>query len=129
MPPESATETSEGVSRSEMGAASAKSNGSGAVSISDDWAAQLTHKVEDVVSVIRDKTVEPVMTAVRYLVFGLMAFSVGTFFAVLFAVFTLRVLDAEVPVFRSRVWASYLVVAGIFWATGLLLSRKRHPRN
>ncbi|MGO9560378.1 MAG: hypothetical protein ACLPQS_09070 [Acidimicrobiales bacterium] len=128
MPPESTTETSEGVSRSE-GSVSAKSNGTAAVSISGDWAAQLTQKVEDVVSVVRDKTVEPVITAVRYLIFGLMALSVGTFVAVLFTVFALRVLDTEVPVFRTRVWASYLVVAGIFWAAGLLLSRKRHPRN
>ncbi len=152
MPPESAAETSDGVSRSEAGASPTQLNGAEAttasasraptgsppdgatssaatLSISGDWAAQLTGKVEDVVSVVRDKAVEPVLTAVRYLIFGLMALSVATFLAVLFTVFALRVLDSEVPVFRTRVWASYLVVAGIFWGAGLLLSRKRHPRN
>ena len=99
------------------------------VSVGGDWAAQVTHKVEDVVSLVRDKTVRPIATAVRYLLFGLLALSVGALVAVLFAVFALRVLDTEVPIFRTRVWASYLVVAGIFWAVGLLLSRKRHPRN
>lgn len=95
----------------------------------DDWAAHLTEKVESTVSIIRDKTVRPVSTFVRYLIFGLLAAVVGVTMAVLFAIFAIRVLDTEVPVFRTRVWASYLVVAGIFWLAGLLLSRKRHPRT
>ena len=133
MPPESAAETGAGLNRSEMGPSSASVGSTPSepltVSVGGDWAAQVTHKVEDVVSLVRDKTVRPIATAVRYLIFGLLALSVGALVAVLFAVFALRVLDTEVPVFRTRVWASYLVVAGIFWAVGLLLSRKRHPRN
>lgn len=99
------------------------------ISVDGDWAAQLTAKVEQVVSVIRDKTVRPVETAVRYLIFGLVVGLVGLLAAVLSAVALLRILDDEVPVFRTRVWASYLVVAGIFWVAGLLLSRMRHPRS
>ncbi len=90
---------------------------------------QATRKVEDLVSIIRDKTVRPVSQAVRYLLFGLLAIFVSVVMAVLFAIFAIRVLDTEVPVFRTRVWASYLVVAGIFWLGGLLLSRKRHSRS
>ncbi len=90
---------------------------------------QATRKVEDLVSIIRDKTVRPVSQTVRYLLFGLLAIFVSVVMAVLFAIFAIRVLDTEVPVFRTRVWASYLVVAGIFWLGGLLLSRKRHSRS
>lgn len=94
-----------------------------------DWASHATDKVEQVVSLVRDKTLGPVAKAVRFLIFGLLAVAVGGLLAVLFSIFALRVLDSEVPVFHSRVWASYLVLAGIFWLAGAFLSRKRHPRN
>jgi len=45
---------------------------------------------------------------------------------VLLAVGVIRVLDTEV--FHRRVWASYLVVGGIFSLTGLLFSRMRNRR-
>lgn len=99
------------------------------LTIGGDWPVQATRKVEDLVSIIRDKTVRPVSQTVRYLLFGLLAIFVSVVMAVLFAIFAIRVLDTEVPVFRTRVWASYLVVAGIFWLGGLLLSRKRHSRS
>jgi hypothetical protein len=95
----------------------------------NDLAAKATAKVDEMVSLLRDKTVNPVSTAVRYLIFGLLAFGVLGLLAVLFAVFGLRLLDNEVPVFTHRVWASYLVLAGIFWLTGAFLSHKRHPRK
>lgn len=99
------------------------------LSISGDWTAQLTQKVEDVVSLIRDRTVRPVQTGVRYFIFGLVASVVLLLALVLFVVSVLRILDTEVPVFHTRVWASYLVVSGIFWTAGLLLSRMRRPRD
>ena len=143
MPPESAAEPSEGVSRGELGASSLPPAGptepGGAaspaavappsVTIGGDWPAQLTHKVEDVVSLIRDKTVDPVAKGVRYLIFGLLAAFLGITVVVLFAIFSIRVLVTEVPVFHTRVWAAYLVVAGIFAAAGLFFSRKRHSRS
>lgn len=101
----------------------------GGPTLSGDWAGQVTGKVEDVVSIIRDKTVRPVERGVQYLVFALLAGFVGLLVLCLFAIFALRVLDTEVPVFRSRVWASYLVLAGIFWIGGLLLSKMRRPRT
>ncbi|MGD0082832.1 MAG: hypothetical protein ABSD78_06495 [Acidimicrobiales bacterium] len=93
----------------------------------NDWAKVLTAKVETVVSLIRDRTVTPVLRAVRFVIFGLIALSIGTVLAVVFAVLAVRVLDDYV--FHSRVWASYLVLAGIFAVAGLLLSRMRHPRT
>lgn len=89
----------------------------------DDWAAHLTSRVEDAVSLVRDRTLGPVRTGVRFAILGLIAAAIGTFVAVLFAVGIIRVLDTEV--FHRRVWASYLVVGGIFCAAGLLLTRVR----
>jgi len=89
----------------------------------DDWAAQLTAKVEDVVSLVRDRTLTPVATAVRFILLGLLAVAVGTVVFVLFSVGVIRLLDTEL--FHQRVWASYLVVGGIFFVGGLLLTRMR----
>lgn len=91
-----------------------------------DWAAVATAKVEEVVSLVRDRTVTPVLRAVRYVVFGLLALSVGILLAVLAAAGFVRILDNYL--FHQRVWASYLVIGGIFSALGLFLMRMRHPR-
>jgi len=92
----------------------------------DDWAHQLTVKVDEVVSIVRDKTVLPVSRIVKYLILALLAAGVGVLLAVLFSVGIIRVLDTEV--FHKRVWASYLIVGGIFSLGGLLLSTKRRRR-
>ena len=92
----------------------------------EDWAHQLTAKVDEVVSVVRDKTVLPVTRAVKYLILALLAAGLGVLLAVLFSVGVIRVLDTEI--FHKRVWASYLVVGGIFSLGGLLLSTKRSRR-
>lgn len=94
---------------------------------SDDWAALLVAKVEDVVALLRDRTVAPVTKIVRYVIFGLVAIFIASLLAVLFAVLLVRVLDNYA--FHQRVWASYLIVGGIFAGAGLLLSSLRHPRS
>ncbi|MFZ0172260.1 MAG: hypothetical protein WAL04_11315 [Acidimicrobiales bacterium] len=92
-----------------------------------DWASVATAKVEEVVSLIRDRTVTPVLRAVRYVIFGLLAVFIATLLAVLLATGAVRVLDNYL--FHRRVWASYLVVGGIFSGLGLFFSRMRHPRS
>jgi hypothetical protein len=92
----------------------------------DDWASQVTAKVEELVALVRDRTVAPVVKIVRYLVVALAAMFIGGLITVLFAAGIVRVLDTEI--FHRRVWASYLVVGGIFSLSGLLLSRMRNRR-
>ncbi|HXY44436.1 MAG TPA: hypothetical protein VEH29_09625 [Acidimicrobiales bacterium] len=92
-----------------------------------DWASVVTDKVEEVVSLIRDRTVTPVLRAVRYAIFGLLAFVIAALLAVLLATGAVRVLDNYL--FHRRVWASYLVMAGIFSGLGLFFSRMRRPRS
>jgi hypothetical protein len=94
---------------------------------SNDWAALATAKVEDVVSLIRDRIVTPVIRAVRFVILGMLALAIGSLLAVLIAIGAVRVLDNYL--FHQRVWASYLVIGGIFSLAGLFLSRMRHPRS
>ncbi len=120
MPPEEGADAK----RTEAG-----SSDSPSLSISGDWAAQLTQKIEEIVGLVRDRTVRPVESAVRYVIVGIAAFVIVIVALVLFAIVVIRVLDNEVPFLQDRVWATYLIVAGIFWIAGLLLSRMRHPRD
>lgn len=93
----------------------------------NDWASFATAKVEEVVSLVRDRTVTPVLRAVRFAIFGLLALAIGTLLAVLLSAGAVRILDNYL--FHRRVWASYLVIGGIFSGLGLFLSRMRHPRS
>ena len=93
----------------------------------DDWAAQLTEKVGQVVALIRDRTVLPVEKFVRAAIFGVMAFLVVIFVLVASAIGLIRLLNNEV--FEQRVWASYLLVGGIFVVIGAFISRMRHSRT
>lgn len=93
----------------------------------DDWAAQLTEKVGQVVEVIRDHTLGPVQKAVRAAIFGMLALSVVMLVLVLLVIGLVRLLDNEV--FDQRVWASYLLIGGIFVVAGMLISTMRHSRS
>lgn len=94
-----------------------------------DWASEAVGKVEDLVSVVRDKAVTPVTSAARYVALAFVALAVGGLATALFAIFALRVLDTEVPAFHGRVWASYLVLGGIFAGLAVLFTRMRRPRK
>ena len=78
----------------------------------DDWAAQLTEKVGQVVELIRDRTVRPVQKFVRAAIFGVLAVFVVIFVLVALVIGLVRLLNNEV--FDQRVSASYLLVGGIF---------------
>ena len=93
----------------------------------NDWAALATSKVESLVSLVRDRTVTPVFKIVRYVIFGLLAMFIAALLAVLGGAGIVRILDDYL--FHQRVWASYLVIGGIFSALGMFLSRMRHPRT
>jgi hypothetical protein len=93
----------------------------------DDWAAQLTEKVGQLVELVRDHTVQPVEKIVRTVIFGALAFSVVIFVLIALVIGVVRLLNNEV--FDQRVWASYLLLGGIFVVMGTLISRMRHSRS
>ena len=93
----------------------------------DDWAAQLTEKVGQIVELIRDRTVRPVQRIVRIAIFASLALFVVLFVLVAFAIGLIRLFNNEV--FAQRVWASYLLLGGIFVVAGAFISRMRHSRS
>jgi amino acid transporter len=90
-----------------------------------DWTTEAVDTVERVVSVVRDKTVEPAQRITRAIVFGfLTAFFV--FVAImLVSIGAFRALDVYLP---GGVWAAYLVMGGIFVIAGAFLFVQRSAR-
>ncbi|MGH9170626.1 MAG: hypothetical protein ACRD0Z_07120 [Acidimicrobiales bacterium] len=91
------------------------------------WASFVTGKIEWVVSIIRDKAISRISTAVHFAIFALIALTIGAMLVVVFTIGLLRVFDDEV--FHRDVWASYFVIAGIFAVLGMLCVWLRHPRS
>ena len=79
--------------------------------------------IDTVVDTINDRVVRPVILVARGIVFGILIATFLVVAAVGTAIMTLRILD--VYAFPTAIWASYLVLAGIFSLIGLNLWAKR----
>ncbi|MFI5054673.1 MAG: hypothetical protein ACHQDE_09950 [Acidimicrobiia bacterium] len=90
-----------------------------------DWTTDAVDTLENVIATVRDKTVVPAQKATRAVVFGLLvAFFVGT------AVFMLAIaLFRLLVVLTGEVWASYLILGGIFIIAGAFCWTLRAPRS
>jgi uncharacterized protein YacL len=90
-----------------------------------DWTTDAVDTLENVIATVRDKTVVPAQKATKAVVFGLLvAFFVGT------AVFMLAIaLFRVLVVITGEVWASYLILGGIFIIAGAFCWALRGPRN
>lgn len=85
----------------------------------NDWTVQIADTIESVVSSVRNKTTVPLVTAARGVVYGLVAGVFGAAIAILLTITLIRVIDIVLPI-----WATYLLLGGIFLAAGALLWRK-----
>src|SRR4051794_41968381 len=65
--------------------------------IDPDWTVQATDTIESVVTAIRDKTVVPITTIARGIVYGLIAGVLGVVALVLVAITMIRFLDVYLP--------------------------------
>jgi hypothetical protein len=89
-----------------------------------DWPAEAAARVESFVGVLRDKTVRPVTVVVRFAVYGFALLLLLVAIVTLFSIAFVRLFD--VYVFGGRVWASDVMVGGIFTLAGMFfLSRWR----
>lgn len=92
----------------------------------DDWPAQATDAIVNVVDQVRDKTTGPILTAARALVFGSIAALLAGVVVVLLLLAALRLLNEWLP----AVWMTYLIVGAVLTIVGAALFRKRHaPPN
>jgi hypothetical protein len=101
---------------------------------STDWTVQTADRIETVVSSVRDRTVGPLSTASRGLVYGLLAGALATVLMILLVIGTVRA--AEVYLFDrgsqtggTHVWLVEVTVGGILVLAGLFLWSKRKPRR
>ena len=90
-----------------------------------DWTTEAVDTLENVIATVRDKTVVPAQKATKAVVFGLLvAFFVAT------AVFMLAIaLFRVLVVITGEVWASYLILGGIFVIAGTFCWAQRSPRS
>jgi len=89
-----------------------------------DWTTDAADQIERAVAAVGDRTVVPARAATKGLVFGLLAafFAVPALLLLVIGVF--RLTDAYLP---GEVWAAWLVLAGIFLASGAFVWSKRNP--
>jgi hypothetical protein len=95
-------------------------------------AAQVSDRVVEAVSWARAKATVRVVTALRAVVYGLVATVALVTAAVLATAGLVRVWDAYVPVYPTgtRVWLSYVVFGAAFFVPGLwLLGRRQASRR
>ena len=92
-----------------------------------EWPARAADLVEAVVTGVHDKVVRPLLVAARAVVFGILVAAMLVVLSVLAAIAAVRLLD--VYLFHSRVWASDLVVGGIFTLIGAVLWSLRRRRG
>ena len=84
---------------------------------------QAADMVDDLVANVHDRFIRPVVLAARAVVFGLLIAVLATTVMVLVSVSLVRLLT--IYVFDGRVWASYLLLGGLFTVGGLVLWAKR----
>jgi hypothetical protein len=90
-----------------------------------DWTTDAVDTLENIVATVRDKTVVPAQNVTRAVVFGLLVA-----FFVLTAVLMLAIaLFRVLVVLTGEVWASYLILGGIFVLVGAFVWTLRSPRN
>jgi len=93
--------------------------------VREDWAAQATDTVEQVVGLIRDRTVVPAKTASRAIVFGLLT----AFFIATAVVLVVIAFFRGVFIITGRVWGAYFIVGGILILAGAFCWVMRSPRG
>ena len=91
----------------------------------EDWATQATDTIEQVVGLVRDRTVKPARSASKALVYGLLT----TFFVATAAILLIIAFFRGIFVITGRVWGAYFIVGGIMIIVGALCWTQRSSRS
>ena len=85
------------------------------------WASRTVDTIDRIVAFVRDRTTRPAVAIV------------GAIFVVIVLVIGgIRALHSLLDIWWSRdtaVWASYLIIGGVFCVIVMLLMRRRHPQD
>jgi hypothetical protein len=91
------------------------------------WQVRVIDTVEDVVTLVHDRVIRPLLLVTRALIFGVIVATMTLIVSILFSIAVIRLLD--VYAFRGRVWASDALVGGLLTAGGLVLWALRRGRR
>lgn len=91
----------------------------------EDWATQATDTIEQVVGLVRDRTVKPARSASKAIVYGLLT----AFFVATAAILLIIAFFRGVFVITGRVWGAYFIVGGIMTIVGALCWTQRSSRT
>jgi hypothetical protein len=86
-----------------------------------DWATLLTHRLDGLVGIIRDRSVRPATKIVRYAVVGLLGALVGLAVIIVMIVGVVHLFDTAV--FKGRVFFTDFLFGGILLLSGAFLLR------
>ena len=97
-----------------------------------DWARKTVDSIDKWVGVVRDRTTKPIITVVRGIVYGVLILTGVVLVAVLGLIGLTRGLQAALDSGMSRdaaVWASYLILGGLFILVGLVIARRQRAHD
>jgi hypothetical protein len=92
-----------------------------------DLPARATDRVDQLVELLRDRSVRPLTLATRAIVFGIIVFAASVVTVTLLTITLVRILT--VYAFDGRVWLADLVVGLLFVTAGILLWWQRTERG
>jgi len=98
----------------------------------DDWPAQATDSIVNVVGTVRQKVTGPVTTVARAIVFGTFAAILGAVAFAMLIILAIRVLNNYLPdsVFgEDHIWAAYTIVGILLCIGALVLWSMRQPKQ
>jgi hypothetical protein len=90
-----------------------------------DWTTDLVDNLDSAIAMVRDKTVVPAQNATKAVVYGLLVafFALTAFLMIAIALFR------GIVILTGEVWASYLILGGIFVIAGAFCWLLRSPRT
>lgn len=91
----------------------------------EDWASQATDTIDEVIAVVRDKTVVPAKKASKAVVYGLLT----GFFVATAVVLLIIAFFRGVFIITGRVWGAYLWVGALMIIIGAVCWSRRSPRS
>lgn len=86
-----------------------------------EWPVQAADLIVETISKVRDKTTRPALVAARALVYGLMAFIIGSLAVVVLLILVVRFANNYVP---GHVWWIYLALFVLFTPLGVFALKK-----
>jgi hypothetical protein len=89
-----------------------------------DWTTDAANAIDNAVGIVRERTVEPVQTVARAVIYGLMAALILIPAVTLLTIGVFRLLT--IAVFHN-VWGAWAGLGGIFLVIGLFCWTKRNP--